>query len=135
MTTDQLTDTVLEWFHGLDYEFMVLHIIICYGLYYSENMRWIVEYFSPIRKKGQSKAVWLIGGILALLEMFRILPFFIAGGFSLESIQMIIQKFVAIFHSYVVVQVFVDPIVNSVHKWIGVFKRIETQKPSGKKEH
>jgi hypothetical protein len=131
MTTDQLTDTVLEWFRGLDYEFMVLHVIICYGLYYSENMRWIVEYFSPIRKKGRSKAVWLIGGILALLEMFRVVPFFISGGLNLHNLQEIIQKFVAIFHSYVVVQVFVDPIVSSVHKWVGVFRKVDHHK----KEH
>lgn len=121
-----VTDTVSEWFLNLDYEYMVLHVIICYGLYYSENLRWIVEYFSPVRKKGFSKAVWLVGGILALLEMVRFIPF------TLEhemSATLIVEKFVAILHSYVVVQVFVEPIVHTVHKWITIFKKTYDKPP------
>ena len=55
MLTPEVTDTVVEWFANLDYEYMVLHVIICYGLYYADNLRWIVEYFSPIKKKGIPK--------------------------------------------------------------------------------
>jgi hypothetical protein len=116
MTADIVTDSVLEWFQALDYEYMVLHVLVCYGLYYSENMRWIVEYFSPVRRKGRSRAVWLVGGILALLEVFRFLPFIGEGGLTHE-------KIFAIFHSYVVVQVFVEPIVSTAKKWIDVFKK------------
>ena len=76
MGPELITDTVLEWFQTLDYEYMVLHIIICYGLYYSKNLRWIVERFSPIRKKGISKAVWLTGGVLAALEIIRFFTFY-----------------------------------------------------------
>jgi hypothetical protein len=121
-----VTDTVSEWFLNLDYEYMVLHIIICYGLYYSENLRWIVEYFSPVRKKGVSKTVWLVGGILALLEMARFIPV------TLEhemSTTLIVEKFIAILHSYVVVQVFVEPIVHTVHKWITIFKKTHEKPP------
>ena len=107
----QLTDTVLEWVSALDYEFMLLHIIICYGLYYSDNMKWIVEYFSPVRKKGISKAVWVVGGILAVIEMARFVPFLGEGNINY-------QKFISIFHSYVVVQVFVEPIVTFLNKWL-----------------
>lgn len=116
MNPDILTDTVLEWFQALDYEYMVLHIIVCYGLYYSENLRWIVEWFSPVRKKGRSKAVWVVGGFLALIEMVRFAPFIGEGGLDF-------QKLISIFHSYVVVQVFVDPIVQTVNSWLKVFKR------------
>jgi hypothetical protein len=118
MDPEILTDTVLEWFQTLDYEYMVLHIIVCYGLYYSKNMGWIVQWFSPVRKKGVSKAVWVIGGFLALMEMVRFIPFIgeEAGGLS-------VQKFISIFHSYIVIQVFVDPIVQTVHKWMSVFRK------------
>jgi len=124
MNTDILTDTVLEWFEGLDYEFMVLHIIVCYGLYYSKNMGWIVSYFSPVRKKGRSKAVWVIGGFLAIVEMARFAPFIGEGGLDF-------QKLISIFHSYVVVQVFVDPIVQTVNNWFKVFKKTTDNFSSG----
>ena len=52
-----LTDTISEWITNLSFEYMILHIVVCYGLYHSDNLRWIVEYFSPIRRKGVSKAV------------------------------------------------------------------------------
>jgi hypothetical protein len=130
MTPDMLTDTVLEWFQNLNYEYMILHIIICYGLYYSKNLRWIVEYFSPIKKKGISKAVWLVGGILAIMEMIRFLPFISENNLS---ISMIVEKVIAIIHSYIVIQVFVEPIVNTIHKWMDVFKR-SANDMVGKKE-
>jgi len=120
MAPDILTDTVLEWFQNLDYEYMILHIIICYGLYYSKNLKWIVEWFSPVRKKGISKSVWLVGGILAILEMLRFLPYSIEHSMS---ISVVIEKMVAIIHSYIVIQVFVEPIVNSLHKWMLMFRR------------
>lgn len=122
MSPELLTDTVLEWFQTLNYEYMILHILVCYGLYYSDNMRWIVERFSPVRKKGRSKAVWLIGGFLALVEMIRFIPFMQ----SIEN-EIIVQQFISIFHSYVVIQVFVDPIVQSVHKWLTIFKNGASQ--------
>lgn len=120
LTPEVVTDTVLEWFQNLDYEYMVLHIIICYGLYYADNLRWIVEYFSPVRRKGISRSVWLVGGILALLEMLRYVPVIIEHETSITSV---VEKFIAILHSYVVIQVFVEPIVNSIHKWVSMFKR------------
>lgn len=107
----ELQDTVLQWFQGLDYEYMVLHIIVCYGLYYSSNMQWIVQAFSPVRKKGRSKAVWVFGGVLAVVEMVRFMPYLGDGGLDH-------QKFISIFHSYVVIQVFVETIVTKVHKLI-----------------
>lgn len=120
LTPEVVTDTVLEWFQNLDYEYMVLHIIICYGLYYSKNLRWIVELYSPIRKKGISKAVWLIGGVLAILEMLRFIPVIIEHNLS---VTMTVDRFVAILHSYVVIQVFVEPIVNTIHKWVTMFRK------------
>lgn len=123
-----LTDTVLEWFQNLNYEYMILHIIICYGLYYSKNLRWIVEYFSPIKKKGISKAIWLVGGILAIMEMIRFLPFISENDLS---ISVIVERVIAIIHSYIVIQVFVEPIVNKIHSWMDIFKR-STNDISGK---
>jgi hypothetical protein len=121
LTPELVTDTVSEWFQNLDYEYMVLHIIICYGLYFSKNLRWIVEIYSPIRSKGISKAVWLIGGILALLEMLRFVPVIIEHDLT---VTMAVDKFVSILHSYVVIQVFVEPIVNTLHKWVTMFKKV-----------
>lgn len=126
MSPEFVTDSVLEWFQNLDYEYMVLHILVCYGLYYSENMRWIVEWFAPVRRKGRSKAVWVIGGFLALLEVVRFLPFIGEGGINHE-------KFFSIFHSYVVIQVFVDPIVQTVNNWVKVFKKTTGNLSSGDK--
>jgi hypothetical protein len=121
LTPELVTDTVSEWFQNLDYEYMVLHIIICYGLYYSKNLKWIVEIYSPVRSKGISKAVWLIGGILAVLEMLRFVPVIIEHDLTFT---MSVDKFVSIFHSYVVIQVFVEPIVNTLHKWVTMFKKV-----------
>ncbi len=120
LTPELVTDTVSEWFQNLDYEYMVLHIMICYGLYHSKNLRWIVEIFSPIRKKGISKAVWLIGGILAIMEMLRYVPVIIEHDIT---VTMAIDKFVSILHSYVVIQVFVEPIVMTIHKWVSLFRK------------
>lgn len=114
--TEFLTDTVREWFYNLDYEYMVLHLLICYGLYYSSNMRWIVEWFSPVHKKGRSKAIWLVGGVLAVLEIVRFVPF-------VTETELAIQKIVSITHSYVVIQVFVDPIVITMNKWLNIVRK------------
>jgi hypothetical protein len=121
LTPELVTDTVSEWFQNLDYEYMVLHIMVCYGLYYSKNLRWIVEIYSPIRSKGISKAVWLIGGILAVLEMLRFVPVIIEHDLT---VTMAVDKFTSILHSYVVIQVFVEPIVNTIHKWVTMFKKV-----------
>lgn len=121
LTPELVTDTVSEWFQNLDYEYMVLHIMICYGLYYSKNLKWIVEIYSPIRSKGISKAVWLIGGVLAIMEMLRYIPVIVEHDISLT---MAIEKFTSILHSYVVIQVFVEPIVNTLHKWVTMFKKV-----------
>jgi hypothetical protein len=121
LTPELVTDTVSEWFQNLDYEYMVLHIMVCYGLYYSKNLRWIVEIYSPIRSKGISKAVWLIGSILAVMEMLRFVPVIIEHDLTFT---MAVDKFVSILHSYVVIQVFVEPMVNTLHKWVTMFKKV-----------
>jgi len=120
-TPEIITDTVLEWFQTLDYEYMVLHIAVCYGLYYSNNLKWIVQRFSPVRKKGITKAVWVVGGILALLEIIRFFPYIGDGAVSY-------QKFISIIHSYIVIQVFVEPIVITIHKWLSMFQRKDFDK-------
>ena len=115
-TPEILTDTVIEWLHSLDYEYMLLHVVVCYGLYYSQNLKWIVEYFSPVRRKGVSKAVWLVGGVLALIEVGRFIP-------HIDSGELLAQKIFSIVHSYILIQVFVEYIVEFVHKWIGVIRK------------
>ena len=97
MDSEFYTDTILKWFQGLDYEYMVLHIMICYGLYHADNLRWIVECLSPIRKKGISKAVWVIGGVLAGIEIIRYIPYAIENDLTYTSIT---DKIISIFHSY-----------------------------------
>ena len=110
-----LSEGVYQWVEELDYEYMILHVIVCYGLYYSKNMQWINQYFSPVKKKGRSRSVWFVGALLALIEMIKYLPFIGEGTLSY-------QKMIAIFHSYVVIQVFVDPIVTQFHKWLSLIR-------------
>jgi hypothetical protein len=97
---------------------MLLHIIICYGLYHSQNLRWIVEFYSPIKKKGISKAVWLTGGFLAALEIIRLIP-------QMTSLQVAIEHLLRIIHSYIVIQVFVEPIVMTVHTWLNTLQKVK----------
>lgn len=99
---------------------MVLHTVFCYGLYYSKNLSWIVEYFSPIRKKGISKAIWVCGGILALMEIGRFVPSMIENNYTLA---MTVDKLMSVTHSYLVIQVFVEPIVTTAHRYLTIFKR------------
>jgi hypothetical protein len=120
-----LTDTIVEWFATLNYEYMLLHIIICYGLYYSKNMSWIVQRFSPVRKKGIARGVWLSGGFLALMEVLRFIPFAWENSVSMT---LCVDKVISIFHSYILIQVFVDPIVNTVHRWLDVVKKTSSSK-------
>jgi hypothetical protein len=116
ITPEMLTDTVIEWFNNLDYEYMVLHTIVCYGLYYSKNMKWIVNLFSSDRDKGLSYAIWVVGGLLAVIEVGRLVPY-------LGDNELILQKIVSIGHSYIVIQVFVESIVKSIHKWVNIFNK------------
>ena len=80
-------------------------------------MSWIVQRFSPVRKKGIARGVWLTGGFLALMEVLRFVP--LAWENSI-GITVCVDKVISIFHSYILIQVFVDPIVNAVHRWITV---------------
>lgn len=128
MNPEMITDTVSEWLETLDYEYMLLHTIICYGLYYSSNLRWIIERFSPVRKKGISKAVWTVGGVLAILEILRFIPY-------METTEDVVQRIVSIVHSYVMIQVFVEPITTSVNNWLAIFfKSSGLDKLNGKKK-
>lgn len=115
ITPDVITDTIMEWLQSLDYEYMLLHIMISYGLYYSKNMKWVSD-----KLGGLPYSIWIVGGILALIEIGRFLPFIEGGGAAA-----VVQKFVSIFHSYILIQVFVEDIVKTVHKWVDIFRRKE----------
>ena len=117
MDADIVTDSVLKWFQGLNYQYMIVQTLVCYGLYYSKNWEWINQFFSPVRKKGRSRAVWLLGLILAILEILRYLPYVGNGRITSEVI-------LSIFHSYLLIQVFVDTIVNKVHDWVNLLKKV-----------
>jgi hypothetical protein len=96
---------------------MVVQTLVCYGLYYSKNWEWINLWFAPVRKKGRSRAVWLLGLVLAIMEIIRYLPYIGNGKISSEVI-------LSIFHSYLLIQVFVDTIVNKVHDWVNLLKKV-----------
>jgi len=121
MSHEELTSTVLEWFAALNYEYMILHIIVCYGLYYSENLRWISLWYSPIRKQGRSKAIWLIGAVLALIEIIEYFPWIGTGSINYKII-------VNLLHSYIVIQVFVEPIVLKIHNLVTLLKKVDATK-------
>ena len=116
-----VTDGVLKFFSELDYQYMIFQTILCYGLYYSKNFEWLCRWFAPVRKKGRDKAVWVFGSVFAVLEMFRFLPFIGFNGLWM-------QKCMSILHSFVIIQVFVEPLVNTVEKYIGIAKRITENK-------
>jgi len=113
MGPDFVTDTIVEWFNTLDYEYMLLHVMLCYGLYYSNNMQWIVKKFGS-----RVNAVWWVGGIIGTLEIIRFLPWF-----RVDEIGIDVQQVVSIFHSYLLIQVFVDDIVQTVHSWFMLLKK------------
>ena len=83
-------------------------------------MSWIVQRFSPVRKKGISRGVWLAGGFLALMEVLRFIPFAWENSVSMT---LCVDKVISIFHSYILIQVFVDPIVNAVHRWLEILHK------------
>lgn len=114
ITPELLTDTVLEWFDSLDYEYMILHILVSYGLYFSKNMKWISD-----KLGGLPYSIWWVGGILAIIEVCRFLPYFGDNDLS-------VQKIVSIFHSFLLIQVFVEDIVRNLNRWINMFKKSET---------
>lgn len=114
ITPDILTDTVLEWVQTLDYEYMILHILVSYGLYYSNNMKWISD-----KLGGLPYSIWWVGGILAIIEICRFSPHF--GGDALT-----VQKIVSIAHSFLLIQVFVEDIVRNINRWINIFKNKKT---------
>lgn len=116
LTPDVITDTISEWIESLDYEYMLLHTMISYGIYYSSNMEWISKKFG-----GTPYSVWKIGGILAIIEIGRIIPFI--DPTTSDYIPSIVQKFVSILHSYILIQVFVEDIVRSVHRWVYLFRK------------
>lgn len=116
MLEHEISDTVLKWFKDLDYEYMIMHIILCYGLYHSNNFKWVWNYYSPVKKKGISTAVWTLGAFLGLLEIIRFMPYIISGQISY-------QKIFDILYTYLVVQVFVEPLVIAVHKYLGFFSK------------
>lgn len=82
-------------------------------------MLWIVQKFSPVRKKGISRGVWLTGGFLAIIEIIRFIPYAYEVGMSYTELTDVV---ISIFHSYIVVQVFVDSMVKFIHKWIDVLR-------------
>jgi hypothetical protein len=116
ITPDVITDTISEWFRALDYEYMLLHTMISYGIYYSPNMEWVSK-----KLGGTPYSIWKIGAFLGILEVCRIIPFIDPA--SADYLPSIVQKFISILHSYILIQVFVEDIVKGVHKWIYLFKR------------
>lgn len=117
LTPDVITDTIFDWIQSLDYEYMLLHSIVSYGLFYSKNMAWLNK-----KLGGLPYSVWKIGAILALIEVTRIIPFIDP---TMEHYTpALVQKCVSIFHSYIVIQVFVEDIVKSVKKWFELFRRL-----------
>jgi hypothetical protein len=112
----ELIDTVWEWFETLDYEYMILHVLICYGIYHSNNLKWLVKLL-----KTESRAIWVMGILLGLVEVIRFLPHYKGEG--------LVQKITTIFHSFLVVQVLVEHIVTHIQRWV---KKLIT--PLGKNE-
>ena len=117
LTPEVITDTIFDWIQSLDYEYMLLHSIVSYGLFYSKNMSWLNK-----KMGGLPYSVWKIGAILALIEVARIIPFIDP---NMEHYTpALVQKCVSIFHSYIVIQVFVEDIVKLVKKWFELFRRL-----------
>lgn len=116
ITPEVITDTIFDWVQSLDYEYMLVHTLISYGLYYSPNMGWVSK-----KLGGIPYSVWKVGAFLAVIEILRIVPFIYNDNSDYFAI--VTQKIVSILHSYMLIQVFVEDIVGSVHRWIGIVRR------------
>jgi hypothetical protein len=112
--TELISQTITEFIKNLDYEYMLIVILVSYGLYFSENFNWINWFFSPVRKKGRTKGVWLIGTVLAILEIIRYIPILFADPIRYY------QQLIYIIYSFIVVQVFLDDLVLLLNKWLVV---------------
>lgn len=110
MTTDLLIEGVVDWFSNLDYEYMTLHTIACYGLYYSKNLKWIKKMIGSLQR-----SIWIIGIILGIIEIIRFVPFF--------DSEKDIQKIVSVFHSFLLIQVFVEDLVKFVNNLVIGFRK------------
>lgn len=116
ITPEVITNTVFEWVQSLDYEYMLIHTIVSYGLYFSPNMEWISK-----KLGGIPYSIWKVGAYLAIIEVIRIIPFIYDN--NGDYFAAVTQKIVSILHSYLLIQVFVEDIVNSVNNWVGLIRR------------
>jgi hypothetical protein len=116
LSTQLISETVADFLSKLHYEYMLIVILVSYGLYYSPNFKWVNYYFSPVSKLGRTRGVWLIGAVLGVIELIRRLPILF------ESALLYYQSAMHLLYSFIVVQVFVDDIVKALHKWLVTFK-------------
>ncbi|RMG43347.1 MAG: hypothetical protein D6732_00210 [Methanobacteriota archaeon] len=124
VSTELISETVSDFLAKLHYEYMLVVVIVTYGLYYSNNFQWINYYFSPVRKKGRTRGVWLIGAVLGVMELIRYLPILFDDWLTYY------QKTIHLLYSFIVIQVFVDDIVKLLDNWLVIvkFKKKEKQK-------
>ena len=75
-----ISQTVTEWITGLNYQYMVVVLVICYGLKYKRSLSWLNN-----RVGGEVAAQWLVGLIIALSELITVLPYFGDNTISISS--------------------------------------------------
>jgi type IV secretory pathway VirB2 component (pilin) len=106
MPQELISQTITDWITGLNYQYMAVVVIICYGIKWKDNMKWISS-----RIGGETRTKWMVGILVALTEVISTFEFL--GGHGVD-----LNTFILLFHSYLIVMIFCDDIVNKLHDWI-----------------
>lgn len=110
--SEEISKNVLEWIKELDYGYMVLIVLIAYGLKYKEQLQWVVKIF----KGTHWKATWILGFFLGIPYALTENIFFNHDG-EVHWVQLLI-----LFQSYLITMIFCDDLVTMLKRWHEIFK-------------
>ena len=101
-----ISQSITDWITGLNYQYMAVVILICYGLKWKANMHWLND-----KLGGEVRAKWLVGIVVAITEVVSTFEFLGGHGVGLDM-------FLLLFHSYLIAMIFCDDIIDKVHNWV-----------------
>jgi len=111
--SDLIKNTILTWFESLDHEYMLLLIAVTWGIYRSNNMKWLVD-----KMGGKIPATWKMGIYLAMMEMVRNAP--IPNWYG-----EIIRGIIIVLESFLIMMVSVEHIVAKINEYLKVLKHLK----------
>ena len=111
--SDLIKNTIITWLESLDHEYMLLLVVVTWGITESKNMSWL-----PRKLGGKMGAIWKIGIFLGLLEMVRNAP--ISGW-----IGEIIHGVIIVFESFLIMMASVEHIISKINEYLKVLKQLK----------